>query len=184
MKKFLLSAGLLAGLSTTASAQTNAFKINIFSPLVRTGSFFFEHKVSEHSSAQLGALFTAWSVGETRISGFALTPEYRFYLSEKPALEGFYFAPFLRYQNLSLTEPTGYASSARDDKATLSTFGGGMLAGYQLLFKRRFTLDGFLGPSYNGGSLKVESENSQTTFDVGTFQGFGLRAGVTFGVAF
>lgn len=188
MKKFLLAALLFIGFSTAASAQTNALKVNIFSPLVRTGSFFFEHKVSDHNSLQIGGLFTAWSADNTRISGFALTPEYRFYLSEsKPALEGFYFAPFVRYQNLTLTAVDGYEDldgHVSDGKATLNTFGGGVLAGYQFMFKKRFTLDAFLGPSYNGGTLKITAGNASQSFDAGTFQGFGLRSGVTFGVAF
>lgn len=59
-----------------------------------------------------------------------------------------------------------------------------MPAGYQLMFKHRFTLDTFLGPSHNGGSLKVTDGQASQTFDAGAFQGFGLRAGVTFRVAF
>jgi opacity protein-like surface antigen len=188
MKNFLLAALLLLGLSSVASAQNNTVKVNVFSPLVRTGSFFYEHKVSEHNSVQLGGLFTAWSVGDTKISGFALTPEYRFYLSDsKPALEGFYFAPFARYQNLTLTVTDAYLDldgSVSDGKASLNTFGGGVLAGYQLMFKRRFTLDAFFGPSYNGGSLKITAGNTSQSFDAGSFQGFGLRTGITFGVAF
>lgn len=52
------------------------------------------------------------------------------------------------------------------------------------MFKHRFTLDTFLGPSHNGGSLKVTDGQASQTFDAGAFQGFGLRAGVTFRVAF
>lgn len=189
MKKLFLSAALLAGLNTAASAQTSALKINIFSPLVKTGSFFFEHKVSEHRSLQLGGLFTAWSTGNTSIKGFALTPEYRLYLSDsKPALEGFYFAPFLRYQNLTLTVKDEFylpgGSGTLESKAALNTYGGGVLAGYQMLFKKRFTLDAFLGPSYNAGEVKLTAGNVDQTFNPGPFAGFGLRSGVTFGVAF
>ena len=189
MKKFLLAASLLSGLSTAASAQTNALKVNILSPLAKTGSFFYEHQVSGHQSVQLGGLFTAWSFDDTKITGFALTPEYRVYLSEsKPALEGFYFGPFVRYQNLTLTVAEDYpstgGSSTVEGKASLNTYGGGVVAGYQCLFKKRFTLDAFLGPSYNGGSLKVTAGDASQTFDAGTFTGFGLRSGITFGVAF
>ncbi|MBF9141917.1 DUF3575 domain-containing protein [Hymenobacter properus] len=188
MKKALLALLPLFGLSTAASAQTNALKVNILSPLVRTGSFFIEHKVNEHQSVQLGGLFTAWSAGDTKITGFALTPEYRFYLSDsKTALEGFYLAPFLRYQNLTLTAVDGFEDpygNTSDGKATLNTVGGGMLAGYQFVFKRRFTLDGFLGPSYNGGSLTLQAGDASHSFDAGPFKGFGLRSGITFGVAF
>lgn len=190
MKKVLLAACFVTGLSTAASAQTNALKVNIFSPLVRTGSFFYEHKVGDHNSAQLGGLFTNWSSGSTKVTGFAITPEYRFYLSEKkPAMQGFYFAPYMRYQNLTLTVADDYMdingnSRQSEGKASLNTIGGGVLAGYQFVFKRRFTLDTFLGPSYNGGSLKVTVGDESQSFDAGSFKGFGLRSGVTFGVAF
>jgi hypothetical protein len=145
--------------------------------------------VAEHRSLQLGGLFTAWSAGDTKIRGFALTPEYRLYLSEsKPALKGFYLGPFLRYQNLTLTAQEEYAGidggGTVEGKASLNAFGGGMVAGYQFLFKKRFTLDAFLGPSYNGGSLKVTSGDASQTFDAGAFSGFGVRSGITFGVAF
>ena len=174
----------------SASAQTNVIKINIFSPLVKTGSFFFEHKLNESSSLQLGALFTSYNIGDTDLSGFAITPEYRFYLSEKKeAMEGFYVAPFLRYQNLTLKATydaynSNGTTTQQTEKASLDTFGGGILVGHQWIFKQRFSLDTFLGPSYNGGSIKYEGSQGKSTFDAGTFKGFGVRAGVTFGVAF
>jgi len=183
MKKLLFLAALGTGLHTTASAQTQALKVNILSPLVRTGSFFYEHQVGKQQSVQLGGLFTAWSAGNTSIRGFALTPEYRYYVSgSKPALAGFYLAPFVRYQQLTLTATDDYSSD--EAKASLTTFGGGVLAGYQLVLKQRFTLDAFLGPSYNGGSLKTTMGNASETFNAGPFEGFGVRSGITFGVAF
>lgn len=190
MKKLLLPAALLLLAAGSASAQNNVVKVNILSPLVKTGSFFYEHKLNSSSSFQIGGLFTSYSVGDTDLSGFAITPEYRFYLSErKEAMEGFYVAPFLRYQNLTLKDTyTSYNSngstSTRTDKASLDTFGGGILIGHQWIFKQRFSLDTFLGPSYNGGSIKYEGSQGSSTFDAGTFQGFGVRAGITFGIAF
>lgn len=192
MKKFLLAAALLVGSASAASAQSTVVKANIFSPLVKTGSFFVEHRVGEHSSVQLGGLFTKWGSGDTGLSGFALTPEYRLYLSSnKPALQGFYVGPFVRYQNLTLSsvyESFDDNGNPRTDKAeaALNTLGGGVVVGHQWLFKQRFSLDMFLGPSYNGGTIKVKdgSNGTGTSFDAGVFSGFGIRSGVTFGVAF
>ncbi len=190
MQKLLLTAALLLGIASAASAQTNVVKVNILSPIVSTASFFFEHKVAEHRSLQLGALYTGWSSGNTRMNGFALTPEYRLYLSDdKPTLAGFYLGPFLRYQNLTLTMRSEYADAdgnygTQEGKAALNTFGGGVVAGYQCLFKQRFSLDAFLGPSFNGGSLRVTSGNDSQTFNPGPFTGFGVRSGLTFGIAF
>ncbi|RSK50867.1 DUF3575 domain-containing protein [Hymenobacter rigui] len=197
MKKLLLAATLVAASATSALAQNNVVKVNILSPLVKTGSFFYEHKLSDNSSLQLGALFTSWKVdgNNTKVSGFALTPEYRFYLSERStAPEGFYVGPFLRYQNLTLKdtyEEYSYdangnpRTTTQTDEASLNTFGGGVVVGRQWIFKERFALDLFLGPSYNGGSITMKSSSSGTdSFDPGPFDGFGIRAGVTFGLAF
>jgi hypothetical protein len=194
MKKLLLASGLLLA-AGSASAQDNIVKVNILSPIVKTGSFFFEHKLNDNSSVQLGALFTSWSIGDTKVTGFAITPEYRFYLSErKAAMEGFYVAPFVRYQNLTLKDTytglmynsnTGtYTTSTSTDEASLDTFGGGVLVGHQWIFKQRFSLDAFLGPSYNGGSVSYKNGSNSGTLDAGSFKGFGIRTGITFGIAF
>jgi hypothetical protein len=192
MQKFLFAAALLAGSASAASAQSTVVKANIFSPLVKTGSFFVEQKLGEHNSFQLGGLFTKWGTGDTGLSGFAITPEYRMYLSgSKPALQGFYLGPFARYQNLTLSssyesyDESGNSTSAKAE-AALNTLGGGIVVGHQWLFKQRFSLDMFLGPSYNGGAIKVKDSGSSTaaSFSAGAFSGFGVRSGVTFGLAF
>lgn len=190
MKKFLLASGLLLA-AGSASAQDNVIKVNILSPIVKTGSFFFEHKLSESSSFQVGGLFTSWNFDDTDVTGFAITPEYRFYLSNsKQAVEGFYVGPFLRYQNLKLKttyetfDDNGNFATATDE-ASLNTFGGGVVVGHQWIFKQRFSLDTFLGPSYNGGSISYKTNSGGNgTIDAGPFKGFGLRTGITFGLAF
>lgn len=190
MRFSLLLAGALLA-AGSASAQSNVLKVNILSPIVNTGSFFFEHKLSESSSFQLGGLFTSYSSGDTHLTGWAITPEYRFYLSEsKEAMRGFYVAPFLRYQNLTIKDTYesyysggGYPTT-QTDEASLDTFGGGVLVGHQWIFKQRFSLDTFLGPSYNGGSVTTKTSNGSSTYDAGPFKGFGVRTGITFGLAF
>ncbi|UYZ62968.1 DUF3575 domain-containing protein [Hymenobacter weizhouensis] len=187
MKKVLLLTAVLCGMVGAASAQSNVVKLNIFSPIVKTGSFFYERKVTDGSSFQLGAFVTSYSPSDTKFSGFGITPEYRFYLSGE-ALNGFYVGPYLRYQNFTLKTTyesfNGTSSSTVEDKATLNTFGGGIVLGRQWLFKERFALDPFLGLGYNGGSVEVESNGSEDNFDTGAFQGFGLRAGLSIGIAF
>jgi hypothetical protein len=166
----------VAGYAQTGG-KANAFKVNLFSPLVKTGSFFYERAINDKSSAQLGVGFTAYNREDIKVSGIFFTPEYRFYLSGQ-SLNGFYVGPFVRYQNLKVTDNT----DGSGDKATLSTFGGGVLVGRQWLFSNIITLDLFAGPSYNSGKVKVTSGSN---VDVpGTFQGFGARAGLTLGVAF
>ncbi|MFN7602354.1 MAG: DUF3575 domain-containing protein, partial [Bacteroidota bacterium] len=150
---------------------------NIFSPIVITFNFQYEKKLKEDASFQLGFFYTGYSVSETTFSGFGITPEYRFYLSDTSAPEGVYIAPFVRYQNFSLTE------SISNGKGTLSGFGGGLILGKQWIFKEKIVLDIFIGPNYSSGSLKVTSGNN-VDFQTGVFDGFGIRTGLCFGYAF
>jgi hypothetical protein len=179
MKKIIFSVAFLI-IGSIAFAQDgpqNVIKANILSPILKSGSFFYERALNEKSSFQLGVGFTAYKEDESgvKISGFFITPEYRMYLSaNKTAPAGFYAAPFLRYQNLKIEDEF--------DKATLTTFGGGVVAGHQWIFRERFSLDMFLGPNYNSGNVKITSGSQP---DIPTsFKGFGIRTGVTFGLAF
>lgn len=204
-KTLLLPALLLAG---AAHAQTNALKVDIFQPIVNTLALSFEHKLSETSSFQIGlaGTFSYNDEGSTfyygsgsssssrHTSGFALTPEYRFYLSEKhPALEGFYVAPYLRYQYLSqtvdaniYTQGGGQQLSTYD--ASLNAFGLGIVVGRHWIFKQRFSLDIFTGPGYTITS--VSSGNAGFAPRKGDFVGYynntnyDFRGGATFGIAF
>jgi hypothetical protein len=179
MKKNLTIALILflsGGAFMTAKAQDNVVKINIFSPIVKTFNLSYERKISATSSFQLGGFYTGYSTGGTKFSGFGVTPEYRFYLSESEAPAGVYVAPFLRYQNFKLTE------DEFDSEGTLSMFGGGLVIGKQWIFKEKISLDIFIGPQYSAGDVKVES--GADTFDTDVFDGFGIRTGLTLGFAF
>ena len=170
------------GLGFAAEAQDggkmNAFKVNIFRPIVKTGSFFYERALNEKSSAQLGVGFTSYNREGVKIKGIFFTPEYRFYLSGE-ALNGFYVGPYVRYQNLKITD----TEDGTEDKATLSTFGGGVVVGRQWLFSDIVTLDIFAGPNYNSGKVKYDDGSGDTEIP-GSFEGFGARFGVTLGIAF
>ena len=179
MKKSLMSFGfgfVFTLLCSSGFAQSSVFKINIFSPLVRTLNVSFEQKLKPASSAQLGFFYTGFSVGDTEFSGIGLTPEYRFYLSDTDAPKGVFIAPFVRYQNFKLEE------KVTNSKGELSTFGGGLIIGKQWIFKERISLETFIGPVYQSGDVKVTSGTDN--FDTGAFDGFSVRAGLTLGVAF
>lgn len=182
----LLICLLTTSYPNTAAAQNsdkkNVLKVNILSPIFRTLSTFYEHAINPKNSVQIGVLYTGFSIINTQFRGFALTPEYRFYFSDsKEAPQGFYLAPFLRYQNFKLT----LTDNTNKPSANFSSFGGGLVAGHQWLFSDIVTLDLFLGPAYNSNSIKV-NDNSVTEddFNIGSFSGFRLRTGITVGVAF
>lgn len=166
----------MGGVFTSAKAQENVLKINIFSPIVKTFNISYERKVSATGSFQLGAFYTGYTSGDTEFKGFGITPEYRFYLSETEAPAGVYVAPFVRYMDFDLTD------EATTSKGNISMFGGGLVIGKQWIFKEKISLDAFVGPQYTTGDVKVKSGTD--SFDTDVFDGFGVRAGLTLGFAF
>ncbi len=185
MRKYFKSVVMIAAallVATAVKAETpavqNIFKANLFSPLVRTGSFFYERVLNEDMSVQMGFFYTGASLGDTKFRGVGFTPEFRYYLSEtRPAPSGVFVAPYLRYQSFNLTV------EGEAGKATYSGLGGGLLVGWQRLLKETISLEGFIGPSYFAGNMNV-TDGSQDDFDIGFFDGFGVRFGFTVGIAF
>jgi hypothetical protein len=85
----------------------------------------------------------------------------------------------VRYQSVKIE------NKDTDAEANLNAIGGGAVVGKQWVFKERVTLDIFLGPSYNGGNVKVKTGTDDEFDNLSAgFSGFGLRAGLTLGVAF
>lgn len=163
----------------TAKAQQNVVKLNIFSPLVSTLNLSYENAFSEDKSFQIGFFYTGAKIVSTKFTGIGITPEMRFYLGDDAAPQGFYVAPFLRYTNFKLTE------ELTNGGASLSTFGGGAIVGKQWIFKEKFSLDLFVGPSYSVGDVKIDDGQSEESFSTGALgSGFGIRTGLTFGFAF
>lgn len=162
---------------TSVQAQQNVIKINILAPIVKTLNLQYERALNDNSSLQLGLFYTAFSSGDTKFSGFGITPEYRFYLSETPAPQGVYIAPFLRYQSFSLED------EETDSEGDFKAFGGGVILGKQWIFKEKILLDIFIGPAYYSGSVDAKSGDDDD-FETGAFDGFGVRTGICFGFRF
>jgi hypothetical protein len=112
-------------------------------------------------------------IQDTKFSGIILTPEVRIY-PKKNAIDGFYIAPYLRYQNYTLQNGT--------DKGSLSSMGGGLLFGRQWIFKKGFTMDLFFGGHYGSSNVKVDSGTD--IFNTNLITGFGIRVGFAIGFAF
>lgn len=171
------------------SERKNLIKVNFLSPIVSTGSLFYERVISKNTSVQLGLAYTGAKVGtgdaKTSINGFYVTPEFRYYASKKGAPQGFFIAPYLRYQSLTLkASVTNFGTSGTtESKATFSSFGGGLILGGQWLFNDRISLEVFGGPNYSAGTFKVTS-GKEEDFSLGGINGFGLRFGATLGIAF
>jgi hypothetical protein len=175
----LLAVLFFVAAADVAMAQPKtAIKINLLSPVARTFNVAFERAISENGSLQLGFYYTAAKVQDVKLNGFGLTPEYRIYLSQSPAPNGFYVAPFVRYTNYKLT------AEGTTDEATFTSFGGGVVVGRQWVFKERVTFDLFIGPKYQTRDLKVTAGSDSEKFDLNFLNPFGIRGGVTLGIAF
>lgn len=178
MKRKLYAVTLCLMLAVSAAyAQQNVIKINILAPIVKTFNVQYERALNDQSSLQLGFFYTGYSTGDSKFSGFGITPEYRFYLSETAAPQGVYIAPFVRYQSFTIEDDVA------DAEADFTAFGGGVILGKQWIFKEKVALDIFLGPAYYSGNVDVKSGN-EDDLETGAFDGFGLRAGVCFGFRF
>jgi hypothetical protein len=184
MRKFLIL--LLAIIFTVpafsqeqplVSQDKNVLKINTLSLFLGTGSIFYERKISNLTSAQMGVAYLSYKFGDTRFSGLILTPEVRIY-PKSQAIDGFYVAPYLRYQKFSVKNTLDNA------EASLTSMGGGMLFGRQWITKSGFTMDLFFGAHYSGTSVTSDSSNGNDSFDKSIFSGFKPRVGFALGFSF
>lgn len=175
--KFLVSFLLAGSLALPAMAQNNVVKLNIFSPIVKTLNMSYERVISDNSSLQLGFFYTGAKSGDVKLSGFGITPEFRFFLSETPAPDGVYIAPWVRYQNLDADNPVDNASGK------LTSFGGGVIIGRQWIFKEIVSLDIFIGPQYLVATADPDV-GSEDAIEVTSGSGFWFRAGLNLGIAF
>jgi len=168
---FILSSGLMG-------QKQNAVKTDLFSAFLRTGVLKYERALNENMSLQLGGFYTGYSPGDTeaKLSGIGITPEFRYYLSEKPALQGMYLAPNFRYMKLTATDP------AYSDEATLTSYGFAVNLGYQAVFKDIVVIDAWVGPAYAFRTL--EDPTGAIEPGISAANGFGIRLGVAIGIAF
>lgn len=170
-----------------ASGYNNLIKINPLSLVAATGSFAYERVINERMSGQLGFLFTRYSgriTGGRTLSGFAVTPELRYYLTGT-APQGFFVAPFLRYRRTSLEGDVTVQGRTFDGTLQIDNFGGGVLVGGQFLLGERFSFEGFIGPTVTGRSNRFTEGTTERDYDVPNFfSPVWFRTGITVGFLF
>lgn len=179
MKKatLVISAFLLISSSLLAQKKTN-IKTDLFSPIIRTYTLKLEQAFTEDIAVQLGFFYSGYKTNnsESSLSGYGITPEFRFYLSDTPAPNGTYLAPNIRYFRFSVTDPLV------NEEGALTNLSLAINLGKQVILKDIIVIDAWVGPSYNFRSI---SETS-AAFDAGiaNVNGFGLRVGIAIGLAF
>lgn len=165
-------------ISATLNAQkSNVIKTSLTSPFLNTFVLAYERVLNEDMGAQVGFYYTGANVLEARFTGFSITPEFRYYLSEtRTAPDGAFIAPFLRYQNFSIED------SEASGNGTFTAIGGGLLIGIQRVFKETICLSAFIGPAYVSPTIEYEDPDQQF-FNRGD-GGFWARAGINIGIMF
>ncbi len=179
MKRIWLFCFVLLLTSSSLLAQKmNNIKTDLFSPIIRTYVLKYERTFTEDISFQLGFFYTGYRPRniESVLSGFGITPEFRFYLSETPAPNGFYLAPNFRYMQMTARDELTY------DEGSLTTLGFALNLGYQWILKNVVAVDLWLGPSYNFRSVTETADAVE--FGIAQVNGFGIRAGLAIGFAF
>lgn len=171
----LVLGGLISLQVFSQSAEKNVLKFNPLSLILSTGTVFYERKIDDFQSLQLGLSYTGIKIDDLKYQGIIITPEYRRYLKGN-ALSGTYFAPYLRYQRFNLT------NTDSKSEATFSSIGGGLLIGRQWIYDSGISLDIFAGPSYSSGSFEYKDGGSSSDFDTNWgVEGFGIRVGLAVG---
>jgi len=176
---FLLSVISLASFAQTdesIASEKNVLKVNTLALITGTGTIFYERKVSDLVSAQMGAGYMNYNFGDTKFSGLILTPECRFYV-KKNAIDGFYVAPYLRYSQYKYKVKEGGTG-----EGSFTSMGGGAAFGMQWIMKKGFTMDLFFGGHYTDGSVDIQSGDEPT--DITKINGFKTRVGFCIGFAF
>lgn len=193
MKPALPPLFLLIGSVGVAQAQSNIVKLNAASLGVQTASVFFEHRTAVDRSINMGLFVANYNIKDEQsgttsstrqFQGFGLTGEYRFY-SGTDALRGVFLGPYLRFQHFNLKETSIFNGNLpQEDKATLTTFGGGVVLGWQGIIADRLSIEPFLGVGYAAGNVVNTHGNSSAFNFQNGLRGLELRPGLSIGFAF
>ncbi len=167
----------------------NIVKLNLSSLVVKNISLQYERILTKKMSVGLGIRLmpkgalpfksTIESLTETddangddevakflnnaKVGGFAITPEFRYYLSKRGYGHGFYVAPFVRYERFNVNSIYVFTddknvSTDINFKGNYSTLGIGFMLGSQFSLGNRVTLDWWiLGPYYTGPRINLEA---------------------------
>jgi hypothetical protein len=161
-------------------------KLNLFAVGMRNLSLQYEFAFHKNLSVALGGRVmlpynfdlgkqlqsddvssTGAELGKFKFTGYAITPEFRFYPGKKvehQAPHGFYIAPYARISNFaintSITIPSdtavGFVGGPVDTEISYGGFGGGLMFGAQWILKNRISIDWWIaGLHYGSSKLKI-----------------------------
>jgi hypothetical protein len=192
--RFLVLFIFFAGGLHAQDERRNIIKINPLSIFATNISAFYERGLTHRSSVQVGINYMNANIVKVPISGYGITPEYRYHFrkSETRQPRGFYAAPWVRYEHYSATLALDFKDRSGRDFGAVSTsfsasqyaFGG--LIGYEHISKKGFTFDIVLGPYYQYTSFSFSEGYSIISIPVFSvpYSGVWLRSGIALGHAF
>jgi len=176
----------------------SVIKLNLLPIGLGDYSFQYEYAFHKNMSGALGfsflnlsgklksALVDSMGITNSKVTGWALTPEFRFYPGEKEkhqAPHGFYLAPYFRYAKYNVTglypvdlpatagsggTPTTTPSGSTvptesfnlNIKSTLTTYNLGLMIGYQWIIGGHFSIDWWMIGAGRGKSKLTYDFNS------------------------
>jgi Protein of unknown function (DUF3575) len=170
--------------STKAPGRNNILKINLSALLVKNISVQYERKISKRSSVALNARLLPFGnvplksrlekiiddpsvdLNNLKLGNIGITPEYRMYVGKKGALHGFYFGPFISFNNYKTDLPITYDDDTRTGifSGKLKAYTFGLQLGAQWKLGKSVYLDWWiLGPNYGTGSGDLVLATSLTS---------------------
>jgi hypothetical protein len=218
MKFKLLSLNLLLTLAAVAQNNNEALKkhalrFNVLSPIYNTLNLSYQHLLSDDKSLVIGASYmdfndfnNSFNFNNEKINvkGVSAYAEYRLHFND--GIDGFYAAPFIRYQNYKKDASYGVFYNYNNgittqysitEKSTYQSAGLGFIMGYQLNIKNIIMIDFFGGPSYQilmESNRNVQNLNKMLTRPSDQLlaesipnqflKGYGLRGGIAVGFIF
>ncbi len=176
----------IISLSVTAQEKKdNIIKINVPALAFKNFSFQYEKAINKKQSFAVAVRFrpesdipfqeaiadlftdTTIRLDLAKMGNVGITPEYRFYLGKKGALQGFYLGPFISYNYYSGDAPINYwAYNSQTNqfipkvavfKGSINTFTAGLQVGAQWKLSNKFSLDWWIvgfNYGFNNGDFK------------------------------
>lgn len=156
--------------SSVTGAQ-NIIKINLPALVLKNFSVQYERQVGRKTSVALNVRTIPFGklplqnsfndlvdnsdvqYDQFKLGSFGLVPEFRYYLSRKGALHGFYVGPFFNYSNYKMNLPITYQNGATNKtgifNGKLNAYTGGIQFGTQFSLGKNVVLDWWiLGPNF------------------------------------
>jgi putative salt-induced outer membrane protein YdiY len=152
--------------------------------------FCGKEKKESYASLTTGTIYELTN----KVTGYSASGVLKLYLKNNQPLEGFYFAPMVRYNNYNFEIYNSAVSTSSTIpysfvKYNMHFFEGSVCFGFQVIAGSRFTLD-----TYLGGGIRMSNDDKPTTYTKDNYMfktienqnatGVFPRAGFQIGVAF